>query len=196
MYYHQVSSPGPLVVVLQGSGLRPLFEIDGERFRSSLLFFELARKADELPYHMVFIERRGLRSFQPPASAPPMSDRFGGIHKSVRVQEVVDTVEAFNALSWVSEINLAGHSEGADIAAAVSRRLPDKVSALALFAGPGPSRFFDFLMEARQSANSQAVVDILGEEIELAGREQEGIYRGAPISMRRAMPSNPPVWRI
>jgi pimeloyl-ACP methyl ester carboxylesterase len=186
VYFHQAPTRGPVIIVLQGSGMRPLVELSGNRSRSSMIFFDLVCRAETLPYHLVLIERKGLHSFGQPGPTQKMSEQIGGVQKSVRVQEVVDTVEAFHSLPWVSEIAMCGHSEGADTAAAVSRRIPEKLAALGLFAGPGPSRFFDFIMEARQAANSQAVVEILQEEIALASRTQEGTYRGAPYQYEKS----------
>lgn len=68
-----------------------------------------------------------------------------------RVDDAIAVVRALVTMPWVSEVWIAGHSEGADVAMSVARIAPDLVRVVGLFAGAGPSQFFDDVHAARQA---------------------------------------------
>jgi pimeloyl-ACP methyl ester carboxylesterase len=185
-------SKKPLVLYLQGSHCLPLFMIsekDGRRREKSTVLFSETVPAELSRVHFAAIERRGLKSFgAPPASeaeartAARCTPEHGSVSKRERVKDAADTVLALSKEPWVGGIFLLGHSEGAYVASGTVRHLGDgSVNAVGLLSGPGPTQFFDFLIEGRRRGDLVEVKTVFDELIWITGSSASGDYRGAAI---------------
>ncbi len=185
-YLSNTSERRPLVLLVPGGDCRPLFSIvvrDGKRRLRVTPLFADAAVENPPAVHIGAVERHGLKSFtdDPGADLTCTAER-GGIGKRERVQELADAVLAFSREPWVSEVILAGHGEGADVAAGAVRALGGHgVSAVGLFAGAGPTRFFDDVIEGMYDQDFRAVKQALDDEARLAQRPDGGTYRDAPV---------------
>lgn len=148
--------------MLQGSPCHPLFRVwdDGGRHRTQIAIpFADAIAERKLPAHFVAFDRLGLTSFDGgSAKNEPRSctkDR-GGVDKAERVADAIAVIRAFRDLPWVSELWVAGHSEGGDVATGVMHAAPELVRATGVFAGAGPSQFFDDVETARRDGDHAA----------------------------------------
>ena len=187
VYLARAHGMQPLVVFVQGSLRVPLFELStpdpGEATLRSALPFDLAELLKVRPpeFHLALLERRGFRSFcAPGGSGVPTSDR-GGVSKADRVADVADAVTALTAEPWVSQVFIVGHSEGADVAAGVTKVLGPRIAAVALLAGAGPSQLFDFVAEARRKEDDQGIRRTFEEILWLTSPGAAGDYRGLPV---------------
>jgi predicted esterase len=185
IYLARTNERRPLLVLLQGSGCSPLFAIaeGGRRRMSSLLV-----QAEDLPstVHVMVIEKVGVRSFE--ASFDPATMAGGGqrcsddyernVDKQLRVADVVEAIRAARALPWVSEILVAGHSEGADVAAGVGRALGRELTAVGILSGAGATQLFDFVVAARVVSQHAEAHQALLETFALAGPNPPADYRG------------------
>jgi pimeloyl-ACP methyl ester carboxylesterase len=189
VYLARAEGTGPLVVFVQGSRVVPLFELiadaGGETTFRSALPFALPEVLSAQPagFHLAFLERRGLRSFDVAATTAGEAPRSttAGVPKPNRVSDVADAVLALAAEKWVSEILLVGHSEGADVAAGVAKLLGPRIAAVALLAGAGPSQLFDFVAAARRKADDEGVRRTFEEILWLTSPAASGDYRGLPV---------------
>jgi pimeloyl-ACP methyl ester carboxylesterase len=179
-------APRPLVVFAAGSHCVPVFFYQQQgkerRFRSTLPFQDFLDRGQHR-VHFAVVERRGLRSFEDlPATDlhDECTPEHGSISKEDRVRDVADVVLALEAQSWVSQVFVAGHSEGADVAAGVARALPRDVRAIGLFAGGGPSQFFDHVEQARGDGSDAAVQAVFDELLTMTGAHRPTEYRGFP----------------
>lgn len=178
----------PVVVYVPGSRCWPLFMTRVKDGKTRLLStfmggFLDTIEARDLPVHFVAVERRGLVSFvEPPATETPprCTDTLGAIAKEDRVADVRDVVVALASEPWVGPVYLAGHSEGGDVVAGVVRELgTPAIAGIGLFAGAGPTRFFEYLMLERDDPGTVAAV--FADMLWLTGPGASGDYRGAPI---------------
>jgi pimeloyl-ACP methyl ester carboxylesterase len=183
----------PLVVFIQGSHCLPLFMLadrDGERRELSTFLLHSVLSKELQRAHFAAVERRGLKSFgAPPASeeearaAAPCTQQRGGVSKVERVKNVADVVTALASQPWVDGVFVVGHSEGAYVASGVVHHLRDVgVSGVALLSGPGPTQFFDFVLEARHQNDQAAVKRVFDEMIWVTGPDAKGDYRGADVA--------------
>ena len=181
----------PLVMVVQGSACYPLFRVGEEegrqRFQTTLpAGIEERVHNGPTSVHFAAVERPGLCSFD--GGDPRHEPRFcteerGGITKQERVKDVADAALALAGEPWVSGIVLVGHSEGGDVVAGAARLLgSERVLAVALLAGGGPTQFFDFVAQARRERDARAAQAVFDELLALdsGGRTASG-YRGHPI---------------
>jgi pimeloyl-ACP methyl ester carboxylesterase len=182
----------PLVVFLPGSHCLPLFliaEQGGRRREKSTVLFHEHFTSELSRAHFAVVERRGLKSFGPPPASEEAAQTaanctpdHGGVSKDERVRDAADAVEALANEPWAGPIYLLGHSEGAYVAGGAAARLPPKALAgVGLLSGPGPTQFFDFLVEARRSGNEKEVKTIFDELLWITGPSASGEYRGAAI---------------
>ena len=176
----------PVVVIIQGSKCYPLFSLrekDGvTKMITPLIFEEVGDK--RLPaVHFLAVERRGIKSFGArPAERPVCTDDFGGVTKEDRVRDVADAIVAVSAQPWAANFIVVGHSEGADVASGVAKRLGEKyVSTVALFSGGGPTQFFDFAMEARHRKDDKMLQTVFDDLVWITSDKAEGKYNGYPI---------------
>ncbi len=182
----------PLIVFIQGSKCFPLFMVhkkDGKpRTKSTLLFYGMEKEI--LPHaHFALIERRGLKSFGPPPNSEAEASQMarctaarGGVSKTERVADVVDVVRAFSGKAWVGGVFLIGHSEGAYVASGAAKTLGDGIlSGVGLLSGPGPTQFFDFVLQARKRSDNAGVKKVLDEMIWVTAPGAKGDYRGADV---------------
>lgn len=185
-YVSNTSERRPLLLLVPGAECRPLFSTvmrDGRPSPRATQPF-IAAVVDSPPsVHVAALERHGLKSFvDDPGADPPCTAERGGLSKRERVQEVADAVIAFSREPWVSEVILAGHGEGADVVAGAARAVGNKVAAVGLFAGAGPSQFFDYVMDGMYDQDLDAVKEALDDEARLAQRPDGGTYRGLPVA--------------
>ncbi len=183
----------PLVVLVQGSQCLPLFMIgkrpDGRDRRVSTALYSEFTAAQLERVHVVWVERRGLQSFGPLPSSEEEGERLarcsaehGGVSKRERVADVAAVAEAFAEKPFVESIYVVGHSEGAYVAGGVVKQLGHSVKAVGLLSGPGPTQFFDWLVQARRDNDPQAAVQVFSDMIWLTGASANGAYRGAAIA--------------
>lgn len=163
------------MLLLPGSKCLPLFWVLPGRKISPLFLQGAIPKAVEHVNFAAF-DRRGLKSFGPPPTSEEEARRLarcsrtrGGVSKDERVENARDVASQLLAQPWVSELWLLGHSEGADVAAGVARQLPGKVSAVALFAGAGITRFFEQTTAARKMEGSAGAAQVLQGMIAMTG---------------------------
>jgi len=174
----------PLVIMLPGSGCAPLFRVRGEGgkkdFQTSLIFADEADAKDRAA-HLAGVERRGLESFAADASSACAAGH-GGVSKVERVKDAADAALALSKLPWAGRILLAGHSEGADVAAGAARLLSGRVdvAAVGFFAGGGPSQFFDEVVAARRAGDASAAQGAFDDLLSMASRTPPARYRGYP----------------
>jgi pimeloyl-ACP methyl ester carboxylesterase len=176
----------PLVVLIQGSKCYPLFSYrdrDGKRtLVTQLIFGDEGDSLTDPKVHLAAVERRGLQSFGArPTERPQCTDQFGAVTKPDRVQDVADAVLALSRQPWVDGVLLVGHSEGADVASGVAKRLKDEIKAVALLGGAGATQFFDFVAEAHQKGDWKQVGRAFGDLIWMTGGSANGRYNGLPI---------------
>jgi pimeloyl-ACP methyl ester carboxylesterase len=197
IYIIRDDKPKPLIVFASGSHCVPVFFYQNDkgrkRFRSTLLFQEFLEKGP-LAFHFAVVERRGLKSF---TQLDELNDNctaeHGSVTKKDRVLDVVDAAEALKTQPWVSELDIAGHSEGGDVATGVVQSLKNKVAGVGVFAGCGPSQFFDHVVEARRRGNDADVQRVFDEELSLTSSKPPARYRGFPVEryMTYAVHSSP-----
>lgn len=169
--------PKPLLVMLQGSGCRPLFAIgdadaEGRTPRRSSLFHFAKTLRKPGPVHVMAVEKRGVTSFGPLGEEEPeCSEAYErGLSKPDRVRDVVAAIEAFAHEPWVTEVLLLGQSEGADLATGVAKALgPGKLAAVGLLSSAGPSQLFDFVVFDRRKRNHEAVLEDFQQTLGLLG---------------------------
>ncbi|MFO0734904.1 MAG: prolyl oligopeptidase family serine peptidase [Labilithrix sp.] len=181
----------PLVLVLQGSPCHPIFRTwdDGGRHRTQIAIpFADAIAERKLPVHFVAFDRRGLTSFDGGnAKNEPRSctkDR-GGVDKAERVADAIAVIRAFRELPWVSEVWVAGHSEGGDVATGVMHAAPELVRAAGVFAGAGPSQFFDDVETARCDGDHAAAEATFLALDAFASGAPPAVYDGHPSERYR-----------
>lgn len=187
------SKKKPVLVMIQGSKCYPLFRKKDGKLVSPLLVYESSffRKFD---MHVVALERRGIRSFEPISEElsgkdprARCSSTYGGFTKQERVRDILDGLSVMKQQPWFGKAVLMGHSEGVDVVTAVAKELPaEQVLALGLFSGAAPSNFFDFIVGGRKTSNLKQVQSIFDDLIWMTGPTAEGKYGGYPIARFRS----------
>lgn len=182
----------PLTLVVQGSPCHPLFRTTGagekQRLQTTLpAGIEELVHTSKRALHFAVVERPGLRSFDGgDARNEPRrcTEERGGVTKNGRVRDLVDAALALGDEPWVSGIVLAGHSEGADVVAGAARLLgAARVLAVGLFAGGGPTQFYDFLIGARHGTDAGAAQRVFDDLLRFDSfTEATGEYRGHPAT--------------
>jgi dipeptidyl aminopeptidase/acylaminoacyl peptidase len=148
----------PLFVFLQGSGAQSLFM----RTPQGLGYGLGGAIAEQVSaqFHPILIEKRGIDfgfSVDTPGSgegAPREYTRHATL--ADRVADVRRVLDAMLRQRWVdpTQVVLAGHSEGADVAAAVAAEDP-RVTHVAYLGAGGACQFFDLLTLARRQMKAQ-----------------------------------------
>jgi pimeloyl-ACP methyl ester carboxylesterase len=136
--------------------------------------------------HIMAIEKVGVRSFDPTfdpevmhGSSHRCSEEYEqNVAKESRVRDVVDAIRAVRELPWVSEVLVAGHSEGADVAAGVARVLDGELTAVGILSGAGAGQLFDFVVEGRAAGRHDSANQALVEAFALSGPTPPKDYRG------------------
>ncbi len=186
LYVAADQAPKPLLVMLQGSGCYPLFEVgapdaEGKTRRSSSLFYFAKAVRDVPSVHVLAIEKRGVRSFAGLDDQEPVcsAEYERGLSKADRITDVVDAIAAFASQPWVTQVLLLGHSEGADLATGVAKALgPGKLAAVGLLSSAGPTQLYDFVVFDRKSGNHRAVLDDFQKTLELLGSNPPDRFSG------------------
>jgi len=174
----------PVVVLLQGSGCQPLFSVssNADGPRTSTLFFDAAVKDRVARVHFVAVEKRGVVSFRAPPKddeEPTCSPEYeAGVARSERVADIVDTIEALSRQPWAGPVLVAGHSEGADLAASVGHALGTKVAAVGLFSSAGPSQLFDMVLAAHRTGKTEAIREAFSDVQRVIDPQSTGRWRG------------------
>jgi pimeloyl-ACP methyl ester carboxylesterase len=183
----------PVVVLIQGSGCRPLFFKEDVRGRVVWASSVPARKGEgEYPVHFLTVEKRGVQSFGPVPwnimskgkdEQSLCGDEYKqGVDKETRVKDLVDAINAIAAEPWAGPIWLLGSSEGAEAAAGVAKAMGPKVEAVGMISGASPGRMYNFVASARTKHNNAGVQRWLGETRRLAEGKIEGDYLGIPVT--------------
>ncbi len=187
VYVERDDEPRPVVVLLQGSGCTPLFFTFPMGMGSSLIFLSQLRERDH-PVHYVTVEKRGVESFGPrpegdPGTAEGCSEEYlEGLAKPLRVQDVVDAIEALSDEPWAEQILVAGHSEGVAIASGVAAQLDDQLTAVGLFSSAGPSQLADFAMYSHRTGDASEVSETFDDILQLTTEPDElDSWGGHPV---------------
>lgn len=164
--------PRPLVVYIEGSGCNSLFRVNDGVLRYGL-YAIVAGMCQEA--RVVGAEKRGVPfgyrgQGGTGLKCPPEYTEWAT--RAQRVEDVCRMLDALEAGGLVSSpVLVIGHSEGADVAAAVAARRPD-VTHLAFLAGGGPTQMFDAVVlerrrlqaEGKSPAEIEAAVEALEAE--------------------------------
>jgi pimeloyl-ACP methyl ester carboxylesterase len=141
-----------LMVYLDGSGAQSLFTIANGRTGVGL-FGVLARMASAR-YHVASVEKRGVKfgECDRPGSAESASLEY--TRHATRDRRVADVRSLLDTLVRQRQVDsrrivLVGHSEGADVAAAVAA-VDSRVTHVAFLSGGGPTQMFDLLVLTRK----------------------------------------------
>lgn len=165
----------PLAVFLSGSGAHSQFTVRNDRTYGSLLSVFARTALSE--YHVAGLEKRGVRfgtdGKGTAAGASPQYNRFASLDERVaEVRRLLDCLLQ-TPLVDATRVLVVGHSEGADVAAALAAVDP-RVTHVGFLSGGGPSQMFDLIVLTRKRLSSQGKSP---QEIESAVRKLEGQYR-------------------
>ncbi|MFL5348418.1 MAG: alpha/beta hydrolase family protein [Hyalangium sp.] len=193
VYVMHDETPRPLLVLLAGSGCTPLFfhlEREGKRLTGTRLTFALSLMQAHAGLHVATVEKVGVHSFEL-YSGDGMSDCSEEYERHVakpeRVRAVADAITALAAQPWVTQVLLVGHSEGADVAAGVTRLLGEKrVAAVGIMAGAGPSQLFDEVLFARRDAEPGGVRAAFDEVLRVTDPAARGRWNGHSLTRWRS----------
>ena len=171
VYVGRHATPRPTLVLVHGSHCLPLIMASKQRTVSALIFqphlHELVERVN-----VVVVEKRGLTSFvEPPATEQEAralakcTEAHGGVEKSERVDDLVIVMTALEAQPWVSGLHLLGHSEGGDVVAGAIKRMRStpKLRSAGFLAGVGPTRFFEYVVQARESKGAPGAAAVIEE---------------------------------
>lgn len=166
----------PLVVYLSGSGASSHFSQRGERVSGGLLSV-LAQTAGE-DWIVAATEKRGVAFGKSQRGIDPNTSVEYTTHATIenRVSDTRLLLDALLARPTVDRDRVlqVGHSEGADVAAAVAAVDP-RVTHVAFLAGGGPSQMFDLIVlqrrEMQRAGKSPAEIDAAVEALERTYRE-------------------------
>lgn len=167
----------PLLIYLEGSGAQSLFyEMDDGRIAVGMVGL-LAREVGQA-YHVASPEKRGVkfgeqgrRGSGEGASAEytryaTLADRVADVRLMLTALLSEPTVDS-------SRVLIVGHSEGADVAAAVAGEDP-RVTHVAFLSGGGALQFFDFFVMRRKQMVAEGAS---AEQIEAAIEKLENEIR-------------------
>ena len=163
-----IATRKPLLVYLEGSGAQSHFvSMDG---RIGMGVFGLIAKHHGKTHHVVTTEKRGVPFGDAGnrGSALEASDEYNRFatleNRAADVRLLLDTLLAEEAVDS-SQVILLGHSEGADVAAAVAA-MDNRISHVAFLSGGGAAQFFDlFALTRRRLAREGASAEEIEEQI-------------------------------
>lgn len=166
--------PRPTLVFVTGSGCVSAFRKRADGTLSGGMAGLFARHGPP-GLAVVVVEKRGVAGFTPEGPAPPPTEEY--LRHSTRLADLRDhqagAIAAITRLRSVAghRVVLAGHSEGADVAAAAAVRLgPAHVSRLVFLGSGGATQMYDVLLIARRHF---ADLDPARREDRLAGLRDE-----------------------
>ncbi len=148
----------PLLVYVEGSGAQSHFvKLDDGRIAWST--FGLIAKNHSKAHHVATLEKRGVPfGFSGIRGAGEGASKEYNKHATLanRVKDVRLTLDALLKDPMVdkSQVILLGHSEGADVVAAVSAE-DKRVTHVAFLSGGGTAQFFDFFVTQRKKLAAQ-----------------------------------------
>ena len=152
-YQNSLDSEKPLLIYVEGSGAQSHFVALGKRIAWST--FGLIAKNYGPEHHVVTTEKRGVAfGFSAKRGTGEGGSKEYRRHATLanRVRDVrlmLDTLLSEPMIDK-SQVILLGHSEGADVAAAVSA-VDDRVTHVAFLSGGGAAQFFDFFVQQRKT---------------------------------------------
>lgn len=160
----------PLVILCDGSGAQSLFAAVGDNVGMTGLLGQFGRSlAGE--FHVVALEKRGVKFLDGvrPGSAEGASEEYQQ-HATLedRVADVKLLIDALLKQAPVdpSRVIVIGHSEGSDVAAAVSAAEP-RVTHAACLAGAGITQFFDLVILQRRGMLKEGLPEqVIANQIE------------------------------
>lgn len=159
----------PILVYLEGSGAQSLFyEMEDGRVGVGVLGL-LAREAGDT-FHVVGAEKRGVNFGEHAARGSGEGARDEYTKHATLADRVADVRLMLTALLADARFDarrvvLLGHSEGADVAAAVAGEDP-RVTHVAFLSGGGALQFYDFfVMRRKQMAEQGASAEKIEESI-------------------------------
>jgi len=157
----------PLALFVQGSGASSLFQKAPDGRIGGGLQNLLLREAKGR-FRVMCVEKPGVTFLDAPAqpgSAEGTTEVFRREHTAERwtvaLRAALDAARTLPGID-ASNVLIAGHSEGADMAAHLARACPD-VGFVGLLSGGGPTQLFDLAMLASRgqfgSANPEQAID-------------------------------------
>ena len=165
----------PLMIYLDGSGAGSLFVETKGRIGVSL--FGLLAQAADNNFHVVAGEKRGVpflnKAYGSGENAPEeytLNATYEGRVAEARL--LLDTLLKQPRID-PTRVVLVGHSEGADVAAAVAAQDP-RVTHVAFLAGGGPTQMYDLIILQRKRMRQRGATP---EQIEAAVQKLENDYR-------------------
>ncbi len=160
----------PLVILCEGSGAQSLFVAVGDKVGTTGLL-GLFGKALAPDFHVVALEKRGVKFLDGvrPGSAEGASEEYQR-HATLedRVADVRLVIDALLKQAPVdpARVVVIGHSEGSDVAAAVSAAEP-RVTHAACLAGAGITQFFDLVILQRRGMLKEGLPEqVIANQIE------------------------------
>lgn len=169
-----ISTRKPLLVYLEGSGAQSHFvSMDG---KTGIGVFGLIAMNHGKTHHVAATEKRGVKFGDTESRGTAMGateeyNRFATLDDRVaEVRLLLDVLLAEAAVD-ASQVILLGHSEGADVAAAV-QAVDSRVTHVAFLSGGGAAQFFDFYAQTRKRLAKE---NATAEEVEqqIAGLEHQ-----------------------
>lgn len=158
-FNNSLSQKKPLLIYIEGSGAQSHFF----KMEQGIAFttYGLIAKNYGNSHHVTTMEKRGVpfgyRGNR--GTGEGASDEYNK-HATLanRVADVRLTLDAFLNQPTVdtSQVILLGHSEGADVAAAVAA-VDDRVTHVAFLSGGGAPQFYDFFVQTRKSLAKEAL---------------------------------------
>jgi len=149
--------PKPVVVLLHGSSCTPEFTVDADGSFHETSLFQDAIASSLTLVHFAVVERQGVEPLAFTAGLTQEEKRkaferaeqectaeyFQTATKPIRVEDAIAAIRSLRQQPWVTEVILAGHSEGTQVVTGVLRDVEAReISAAGLFASAGPIRFF------------------------------------------------------
>jgi esterase/lipase len=178
----------PVLVMIIGSRCQPLFRSKGEKVVSPLLEKDASffRKQG---VHVLALERRGIKSFEPlPEDIEKLdgrlrcSKKFGGLTKEDRISDSQDAILSLSREPWFGDLILMGHSEGGDIISGLSNQLDNlKIKSLGFFAAAGTSQFYGHILQARKAQDSKRLEETFSGLFYASETDATGKFGGYPV---------------
>lgn len=167
----------PLLVYLEGSGAQSQFIVTDDGKVAYTIFGLIAQHVGP-KFHVATLEKRGVKfgehaKYGTAEGASAEYNKYATYDGRVsEVRLLLDTLLAQPMID-ASKVVLVGHSEGADVAAAVASADP-RVTHVAFLSGGGPTQLFDLLVLQRHQLAKQGKSP---EEIEQQIEGLEAEYR-------------------